>query len=540
MSYRRLLTASTVAALGVMITLVVSTVASAGHATTKTRSDSSTLVVGVPDDSATFDPVFAATPRSTEIIMNTYDTLTTYGLRTLPNGTKVFKPGSVSGLALSSLKPSKNGKVWTLTVRKGMTFADGTPVNATALKFMFARNFGIKSGGGAFMYSFIGKIPGIKNVRVTGPYTLTVTTTAPNPLVPQMFALSNSTPISQSLLKKNGGKDPYAQTWLAHNTAGSGPYTLAKWVPGAEIDLVANPTYWRGAPKIKNVTEKIIPSAANRILFLERGVIDMAENLSPDEIQTVSKAKGVKVVSVRSSNGLQLVMDVKTAPFTNVNVRRAIEYAVPYQEIISRVYHGRAQKTAGPIPVGFPDHSSAGYPYGKQNLAKAKALLKAANVKPGTSLVLKVDSGSPTDQANAVQIQAALKKVGLNVSIQPLTSAAYSEQRQKGTLGFFLNESQWWVPDPAYSTGLGYTCGAFFNYGHYCNKAVDALIAKATSEQNPKKRASMFATVQKRIAADAPMVWIAQPDDTIAMRSNITGYADFNDGMVRFFYMRKN
>jgi peptide/nickel transport system substrate-binding protein len=529
-----------IAAAAAVLAFTATCVASASRSTTQQQSDSSTLIVGVPDDAANIDPVFAADPRSTEIIMNSYDTLTTYDLKTLPSGIKVFDPKKVSGLALSKLKVSPNGKTWTLTVRKGMKFPDGTPVDAKALQFMFARNFGIKSGGGGFMYSYVGKIPGINSVKVTGPDTLTVTTTAPNPIVSDMFALSNSTPLDEALLSKNGGSDSYAQTWLARNTAGSGPYQLTKWVPGSEIDLTANPNYWRGEPSIRNVVERIIPSAANRVLFLERGVIDMAENLSPDELQTLKKANGVKVLSIPSSNGLQLIMDVNTAPFTNVNVRRAIEYAVPYQQIIDRVYHGMARPTAGPIPIGFPDHSSAGYPYGKQNIAKAKALLAAANVSQGTKLTLKINSGNPTDQANAVQIQAALKQVGLDVQIQQLTPAVYAQQRQKGQLGFFLNESQWWVPDPAYSTGLGYTCKAFFNYGHYCNKQVDTMIAAATTQTNPTKRAAMFAAVQKQIEADAPMVWIAQPNDTVAMRDNVSGYADFNDGMIRFFYLKKS
>jgi peptide/nickel transport system substrate-binding protein len=520
--------------LAVVLALVAAAVA---YASTGRSSDNSTLVVGVPDDAANIDPVFAADPRSTEVIMNSYDTLTSYALGPAKDGVRVFNPKKVTGLVLSGLKSS--GNTWTLTVRRGMKFPDGTAVDANALKFMFERNFGIKAGGGGFMYSFIGKIPGIEAVDVTGPYTLRVRTTTPNPIVPSMFALSNSTPIDSTLLAAKGGGDKYAQTWVARDTAGSGPYGLSKWVPGSEIDLTANAAYWRGAPKIKTVVERIIPSAANRVLFLKRGIIDMAERLSADEIQTLTNAKGVNIISVPSANQLQLIMDVKTAPFTNVKVRQAISQAVPYSQIIQRVYHGRARATAGPIPVGFPAHASAGYPYGTQRISRAKALLRSAGVPSGTSLTLKIGSGSPDHEAVAIQIQAALKQIGLNVQIEKLTPAVFAEQRQKGQLGFFLNESIWWVPDPGYSIGLGYTCGAFFNYGHYCNKAVDDAYAAAVGELNPAKRVQMFGAIQKTIETDAPMVWIAQPNFNLAVRNNVTGYAHFNDEMIRFAYLRK-
>lgn len=527
------------AALAVLAAATTAAGAVERQAAKAATADSSTLVEAVPDDAATFDPLFATTPRSTAIIMNSYEPLMGYGLRSLGNETSIWDSRKLRGMSLVSSRVGKDGLTWTLTVRKGVKFPDGTAIDAEAVKFMFDRNFGVKGSGGAFMYSFMGKIPSLDAVEVTGKYTLQVKTSVPNPLLPRIFALSNSTPIQQSILEREGGGDPYASKWVARNTAGAGPYQLKSWRPGSEIVLTANPNYWRGAPSIKTVQIRVVPSSANRMLLLRRGVVDVIEKLSAEEIQSLSRAPGIKIVSVPSTNTTQLIMNTTQAPFTDVRVRRAVAYAIPYKDIIRSIYFGRARGSTGPVPVGFPLRVAKGYAYSTQNLEKARELLRQARKSSGLSLALELDSGSADHEAVAVLVRDALQKIGVRVSIQKLTPAVFAERRAKRDLTFFLNDSLWWVDDPSYALGLGYTCKAFFNYGLYCNEAVDRLIAQAGQTLDVKRRAALYAKAQRQIVADAPMAWIAQPNFNLAMRSNVTGYAHFNDEMVRFAYFKK-
>jgi peptide/nickel transport system substrate-binding protein len=499
-----------------------------------------TLVVGVPDDAFTFDPLFATTPRSTQIIMNAYDPLMQYALKRLPNGLRIYNPARVSGLSLQSMRLKRDGRTWALTLRRGLRFPSGRPVTADSIVFTGKRNFGVKAGGGAFMYGVIAGIPGPTSFRKTGPNTLEVRTAQPNPLLPEIFVLSNSVPWDTGLIDANRtSKDPFATKWLARNTAGHGPYQLERWSPGSEIVLRANERYWRGAPSIKRVVIKIIPSAASRMVLLQRGNVDVVERLSAQEIQSVSRNRGVKIISVPSSNQVQLAMNVKSEPFDDVRVRRAIGYAVPYQDIMRSVYFSRARKAAGPIPVGFPGHTSRGYPYGRQNLERARSLLSAAGVS-NLRLNLEIDTGNPDHEPTAVLIRSALAQLGITINIQKYTPAVFAERRQKRQLNFFLNESIWWVVDPSYALGLGYTCGSFFNYGNYCNKArVDNVLAKARGELNRAKRLRAFQAIHRQVVADMPVVWITQPNFNLAARRNIAGYTHFNDEMLRFYYLRK-
>jgi peptide/nickel transport system substrate-binding protein len=527
-----------VCSLALLVALAAAS-ATASRSGTVMSADKTTLVVAVPDDVATLDPLFAATPRSTEVIMNAYDPLMGYGLRNLPGGLRIWDTRKISGLALASMRVGKDGKTWTLTVRRGVKFPSGNEVTAETVKYMFERNFGVKGSGGAFMYQFMGRIPAVTSVRQTGPMTLQVKTQTPNPLLPRIFALSNSVPFDQQLLKERGGNDPYASAWVSRNTAGAGPYQLRSWTPGSQIVLEANPNYWQGAPAIKSVVMRVVPSAANRMLLLRRGVVDVAERLSAQEIKSLRGASGVRIVSVPSTNTTQLVMNVRTEPFDDVRVRRAIANAVPYAGIIRSVFDRRAQRSTGPVPVGFPLRLAKGYPYSNQNLNRAKQLLAQADKASGMRVTLQINSGNPDHEAVAVLIRDALGRVGITTSIQKLTPAVFAERLAKRQLGFFLNDTLWWVDDPSYALTLGYTCDAFFNYGAYCNKAVDNLIAQAGRTLSATKRSALFARAQRQIIADAPVVWVAQPNFNLATRINVSGYAHFPDEMVRFKYFQK-
>jgi peptide/nickel transport system substrate-binding protein len=528
--------ATAAAALALAVTGCGTNEQSASTSTTAGATDR--LVVGVPDDAATFDPLFAVGTRAGEVIMNTYDSFMTYPLKSGPDGVQVFDPTKVEGLALESMTQSKDGRTWTLKVRPGMKQPDGTPITAETIKYTFERNFGLKDSGGAFMYGAIAQIAGLDSVKVVDDQTVTVTTKTPNAMLPQIFGLSNSVVFDEGVIAKHEEGDPFAAKWMARNTAGSGPFLLDRWSPGSEIRLRSNPSYWRGEAKLKSVSLKIIPAAATRITLLEKGDIDVAENLSAEEIETVSKADGVKVVSVPSGNQLRLVMNVKNKAFKDPRVRQAINYAVPYTEIVDRVYNGRARAGGGPVPMDFPGYTEEGKPYGRQDLAKAKDLLAQAGVSD-LSLPLQIDAGRPDQEAAAIQLQAALKEVGITTKIEKLTSAVFSEKRAKSALDFFLDESSWWVVDPAYPLSLAYTCGSFFNNGNYCNKKVDAQIAKAVGEADPQKRQAGLSEAERQIIEDAPMVWIAQPNYNLAVRDNVEGVSQQNDEALRFWTMSK-
>ena len=147
--------------------------------------DPTTLIVGVPDDAATFDVVFANTPRSVDVIMNTYEPLMTNSWKENDQGLQHWVPDKVEGAALTSMSVAADGVTWTLKVREGVRFPSGDAVTAEAVKGVFDRNFGVKGSGGAFLYRSLGRIPGPDAVEIIDEATVRT-----HDRSPQSFAAS--------------------------------------------------------------------------------------------------------------------------------------------------------------------------------------------------------------------------------------------------------------------------------------------------------------------------------------------------------------
>jgi peptide/nickel transport system substrate-binding protein len=504
--------------------------------------NSSNLTLAVPDDAPTVDPAFAGSPRGTEIVMNAYDPMATYALKSGPDGVRVANLAKIVGLSLASITPNDDFSEWTLKLRPGLKFPNGAPVTIEDVRYTFARSVDNKGTPGQFMDTVIGQVPDLKSVKITGKDTIKLTLRGPNQMLPRVLALTNGGIVQKSVVEAHATKsDPYANAWLTRHTAGSGAYVLKSWQPGQQIVLAANPAY-AGNPKptFKQVTYRIIPSGANRVALLRRGAVDIATGLTSDDVEGLKGADGVKVVSVPNAYQLMLVMNNKTAPFNNKLIRQAISYAVPSQQIIDQVYKGLAKGTAGPVPTGFPGHDAKGYPYAQQNLKKAKELLAKAGKPNGFTVGLQINAGSPDDEKTAIILQAALDQIGVKVNISKVTPSVFEERRRSFSLGFYLTQSGWDVADPSYALTMGYACKSFLNFSQYCNANVDSEVQRATSQSDPGQRTAMFNKIQQQVSADAPVVWIAQPNTTFAMRDTIAGYADFGDLRIRFKYLHKS
>ncbi|MFO4986967.1 ABC transporter substrate-binding protein, partial [Salmonella enterica subsp. enterica serovar 1,4,[5],12:i:-] len=113
---------------------------------------------------------------------------------------------------------------------------------------------------------------------------------------------------------------------LATNSASFGPYAVTKYAPGQEVVYTANEKYYRGAPALKKVIVREMPTTANRVAALQAGAIDVAEYLSPRELALVEKIPGVTVHKVFGNYIHRVEMQNETAPFTDPRVRQALNY----------------------------------------------------------------------------------------------------------------------------------------------------------------------------------------------------------------------
>jgi len=158
---------------------------------------------------------------------------------------------------------------------------------------------------------------------------------------------------------------------------GSGPFTYSRGAVNADIGLVRNDSYWAGPAKLRQVIFRMMPEPSTRIAALLAGEVQIIQEVPPDVVDRLKANPNVVVKTAEGTRSYEIELNNTTAPFSDVRVRQALNYAINWQPILQDVYHGYAQRLAtGFLPSGFGyDPSLKPYPY---DMAKAKELLQQA------------------------------------------------------------------------------------------------------------------------------------------------------------------
>ena len=475
------------------------------------------------------------------LTFNLYEQIMKYELESLPNGSRLGDPTKPTPQLLDRIEVSDDRRTWTLTVRKGQKFSDGTPITAETLRYLFERGLALTDSGSSFIYTKVMGLTDIANVNIVGPMQLTVTTDNIMPYFPKLLTLSNTVAKNPAVIKHHAtSQDPYAKAWLAQNTAGYGPYSMGSSTQGTEIVLRANPDYVGDPqPKMANVILRVVPDSATRLQLLKTGAVDIAEYLTPEQVASLKGADGITVVFQPRTQQLVLVLVGNKSPFDNLTLRQALSYAVPYQKIIQDVYYGQAQATYGPLAVGIPGHTHDGFPY-TYDANKAKKLLEQTEFAKGLNLTLSIADNNPEHEAAAIIIQAALKDIGIKVTIDKQNPVVFAKAWPSGNLQMYLKDMGGSILDGAYLLSLSYTTGSYFNFMKYSNTDVDNWMTQVNATTDESTRLKLFRSIQRKIWEDAPAVWVSQPDYSLAMRSDVSGYANtLSDAYIRYKYLTK-
>ena len=152
--------------------------------------------------------------------------------------------------------------------------------------------------------------------------------------------------------------DPWAYNWMKTNSPATGPYMLQKWTPGVEQVLVRNPHWFGPKPDIDKIIYRQVPSDSNRLALLLNGSAQIARDLTQDELDNVSKSsdKGVTATCIAANQFVYVALNFASGPTSKLAVRQALAYAVPYDNINSSVYHGRAKRLYGMVTGNYVDY----------------------------------------------------------------------------------------------------------------------------------------------------------------------------------------
>ncbi|WP_151734396.1 ABC transporter substrate-binding protein ['Paenibacillus yunnanensis' Narsing Rao et al. 2020] len=483
------------------------------------------LTVAYSEGGTTLDPAEANDLTSDTLVLAAYDQLVTYGIKT-ENGVNLANTEDIQPMLAESWEVSDDNTVYTFKIRPGVTFQSGNPVDAAAVAYSFERV--ASSSSGSFLYG----MASIKSVTAKDDSTVEITLTAPNHMFLQIISMYTFSIVDQKTVEAQGAD------YLKTNAAGSGPFTLEKWDPATEAVFTPYEDYWQGAAQLGKVTLKFTKEASNRVLLLDKGDVDMAIEIPPKDVSALESNSNLTVASNASNRILYFAMNSKVEPFNNVKVRQAINYAIPYDELLSGVMYGQASQMKSSVASNTPGFTDAGYVY-EHNLDKAKELLKEAGYENGFTFDFTLGSGFDDWEDDAVLIQAELAKIGVTMNINKLARAQFLEQQKTHNLTSYISKWTSFVNDPGYHLGfLMYGSGSS-NYNNYQNAEVDKLWEQANAEPDQAKREELYKQAQEIITTEAPWAYLYEYNRIVGMSNKISGYAFYPDEVIRFYPLTK-
>jgi peptide/nickel transport system substrate-binding protein len=505
---------------------------------TPTGPSTNTLTIGIAGDPDTLDPEFGQSSRTNELIKNRYAQWSRYAAIDAGGGNFKADLGNVVGEALESFSVDADGVTVHLKVRQAK-FASGNNMTADDFVYKVQRALGVPNAGTAFDFNIIG-ITKPDQVTKGGTYDLTFKLAHPSPILGPMLRDQDAGIIDTALLKQHvTSDDPWGQKWLAKNSAGGGAYTVSSWTPGTKMVLKANPNYWGPKPYFDTVVLQEIPSSDDRVLLLTNGTIDIAADLSSDAATRLKGVSGVNVISAPTIAQDMLGFVCNRPPFNNVQVRQAIAYAIPYDQLVNNILRGEAKVAKGVFPQNSIWFTNEDYPY-TTDPAKAKAMLAAAGHSNLTFTVEIRDSDADA-QALAVPVQSALQQIGVTMNISKLASAEFQQHLGQGAAQAWIQSGLGaYVDDPFYQCFLWYATKAVINWFKYSSPVVDKVNDQLQSELDVTKRKSLGSQLQKQLNQDLPYISLGEPNFLLPARSNISGFFYEPDGIVAYRFFKRS
>ena len=458
------------------------------------------LVVGQVAEPKSLDPHASTAANDFRIHANLYD-----GLLRFKDGTLEVEPALAEGYDVSD-----DGMTYTFHLREGVTFHDGSALDAEAVKFNFDRM--LKDDHpyhdtGPFPLSFF--FSSITDVAVVDPKTVAFTLS--EPYAPFLTNLATPTgyivsPAAVAQFGKDYGRNP----------SGTGPFHFKEWRANELVALEKNADYWDGAPGSDAIVFRPLTDANTRVAEMLAGGLDIMVEVPPVALGQFQN-ESYKVVEAAGPHLWFLILNCKSGPFADKRVRQAANYAINKPALVDNVLEGTAEVAAGPTPPAFAwayNDQLSPYPYDPE---KAKALLaEAGQPNPKvTFFVTEGGSGMLDPVAMGTAIQADLAAVGFEVTIQTYEWNTFLGEVNPGLEGKAdMAEMAWMTNDPDTLPYLALRTEAWpdkggFNSGYYSNTEVDALLDKARASTSQAERADLYKKMQAIVWDDAPWVFVA-------------------------------
>jgi len=461
-----------------------------------------TLIIAQGTDAVSLDPALATDSPSATVNSHIYETL--FELTT--------ESEIVPHLA-SDFEVSGDGLTWTITIREGVTFHDGTPLTATEVKASLDRFI---DPDNAFTFRFL--LSRIQEINVLDTYTVELK-------LSEVFAplLAHLTHSSTAIVKTDVPD-------LDAAPMGTGPFQFVSWERGQRIDLERYEGYWDSKPGIEGLRFLAVPENTTRMALVETGEAHVAVRVPPQDIARLNAAPGVTVQNVPSVRTIYIYFNHASGPFTDERLRQAVNYAVNKEEIAEFVLGGAVRPSDAPISPGIFGYTPVGfYEYDPE---KARQLMAEAGFPDGFSTTLYSPNGRYLQDIQVSEaIQSQLAEVGIDAQIETLEWAAYLAKTNEPA---DVNEVPFGMLGWGTVTGdADYGLYALFhtsqhvpagsNRSFYSNGVVDALLDEARSNPDAALRQQLYADAMQIIWDEAAWLFLYSETQLVAVRDDVEG-----------------
>jgi peptide/nickel transport system substrate-binding protein len=452
-------------------------------------------------------------------------------------GAGTNQPGAqqVTGRWAESWEESEDGLTWTFNLRPGIKSYYGNEMTCEDLRWSWARAYEMRSV--KYFFTKVMNLASIDGVTCPEPYKIQFTITDRNPLFLQLLAMNYyGGPFDSTEAKKHAtDSDPWAQEWLKTNTAGFGPYHVEAHTPGEELILVRNPNY-EPKPQIARVIIKIVPDSATRLALLKRGAVDYAMRLRQREYNEVSEDQNLELV-YHAGNFIPYFGMVQTNEImAKPEVRRALAWAIPYEEIFQKVYFGQGHVVKSITPQIFPNYTDEFWPY-QTDLDKAKQLLAEAGYPDGFDMTISYDKAISEMEETCTLIRSNLEQIGINVQLQGLPSAVYSDTKFQRKQMAHCDNFQWpWIADTGYTAWvyLTHPQDNVMDAVQHDNPELNKLTEMMFTTPYGPERTEMDLRIQELVGEQVPWIFMVNPGWREAFKKGWAGATWYPDNNVHF------
>lgn len=461
-----------------------------------TRADTNEINVGIPQDlEDSLDPHVTAAAGTREVLFNIFEGLV-----------KPDSEGNIIPAVAEKCDVSDDGKVYTFTLRNGITFHNGQNVTVEDVVYSISRCAGLLDEG---VYTAASTLADIASVEATDSKTVVITLNEGN------------TEFLASLATTNAAIIPENYDAQASAPVGTGPFRFVSRSPQENFVMEAYDGYWGEGAKLSKVTY-LVTAADTLVMSLKSGAIDICAHLTADQVKSVEDQFNIEMDTMKLVQALYLNHAV--APFDDVRVRQALCYAVNVDEIIDLVVDGNGVRVGSSMFPAFGKYFMEELSeYYTQDVEKAKELLEDAGYPDGFSMTITVPSDYPQHVQTGEIIAEQLKAVGITAEIIQVPwatwlSDVYTDRNFQSTVVGF---------DTSTLTARGmlerWTSTHDKNMINFNNAEYDALFAQAATCTDDGQQTDLYKQMERILTEEAANVYIQDLYDMVAVNPALEG-----------------